>query len=116
MRLESLVLVFGLLMVTSLPSSADCIHGCSTISVGILDYVRITQPVESDCSPDCSAGTGTQYRIEILDGTCGGDVMDEGDFCTSEPITAGKIYQVIAISSGCSGTPQGCVKICGPCD
>ena len=106
------IITIALIPGSRIATSEVCYHGCSSLDVDVLDYVRITQPSEIGCSPSCGGGGGYQYRIVETNG-CGGDEGSDGTFCTDENISEG-YYQVNAIGAGCAGTPQGCVRLC-PC-
>lgn len=114
--MRRVLLAAGIALLVVLPGavppveSETCSHGCSTLGVSFLDYVVITQPVEGPCDESCG-DDGVQYKIQKTSG-CGGTlIMGAGTFCTDENIPLGT-YQVNAIGSGCSGTPQGCVRLC----
>lgn len=111
--LIGLVALLALLPGAQSATSEVCYHGCSTLNVNVLDYVLISQPNEQDCNLSCSGQGGIEYQIQKTTG-CGGTlIMGIGTFCTDENLLTGT-YQVNAIGSGCSGSAQGCVRLC-PC-
>ena len=78
------------LMTAGMPSPAGsllCYDGCSSIALSVGDYVKIMVEGEFTCDAACGSGTGIAYDFE-------------------------RSYVVQSIGSGCSGTPQGCVRIC----
>ena len=107
----SLWLALVLILITiSAVSSFACVDGCSSIPLHLNEYVVIQQGSgESPCSPAC--GTDGVVYMFILVTSCGGTTGTMGNFCSSDFVTPGNYY-VQSIGAGCSGTPQGCVRLC----
>jgi hypothetical protein len=98
---------------------ANCYHGCIDYDVDIGDGIYVVDADETECSA-CSSGEATTYTIEIYtDGCEGTTIVTTSTFCplvSDIPVDQGEDswFYVQSIGSGCSGTPQGCVRIC-PC-
>ena len=98
------------LTVISPATSLACADGCSSIPLNLNDFVLVQQASgETPCSPACGTN-GVQYAIIFVSG-CGGSVGTVGTFCSSDVVPPGNYY-VQSIGSGCSGTPQGCIRLC----
>ena len=103
----ALAVVIGLI---SSAAALACADGCSTVALSLNDFVIIQLVTEeTPCSPACGAN-GVQYTV-IKVSSCGGLMIDQGIFCSANFLTAGNYY-VQSIGAGCSGTPQGCVRLC----
>ena len=115
MRRTTFFLLGVLIAGTPDAALATCYHGCADVTLNVGDKVYITQSSEASCSPSCGTG-GTLYRLQVRDnGSCTGELGTYQTFCSTEIIPTEVTYEVNSIGSGCSGTPQGCVRICEPC-
>ena len=117
MKLFLLVLAIGLgaLSIVTPAESEVCYDGCASISLSVGDYVILTNPsTGSNCSA-CGSGNVTLSDIQKVDncGYCTAPTCPTGTFCTTGSPTATN-YVVQSIGAGCSGSPQGCVRLC-PC-
>jgi hypothetical protein len=91
---------------------ATCYHACSDINVSVGDYIVVRAGSETPCSWACS-GDGFDHAIWIRDDCVNEETSEEPDgaFCADENIPDG-VYYVDSIGSGCSGRPNGCIRIC----
>ena len=106
-------LLFLSILLSILPelALADCFHGCADTNLNIGDYIVIESIGIMSCSPSCGDQT-ISYTFRITT-ACGFSTITNPPqtFCSAENIPTGA-YQVNAIGAGCTGTPQGCVRIC----
>jgi hypothetical protein len=97
-----------------IPASAmaDCYDGCINKSVSIGYGIEIVSaPSEVECTA-CGGGDTVSYSINIAIDGCDEPMTTTGVFCTTDSNVPQGWFYVQSIGSGCSGTPQGCVRIC----
>ena len=106
------VLSAALVTLAPMAAMADCYHGCINKAISINDGIMITSAaIEAECTL-CTEGDSCEYTIDIYD-ACGGDPTSSGTFCTTDPnIPMNTWLFVQSIGAGCSGTPNGCVRLC----
>jgi len=102
--------VFAAVLVAPSGEAEVCVDGCSSLGLGLGDFVKLG-PVNSGSCTACDAGTVFSYKISKTD-DCNGNVDEEGTFCTTSSTAGGQSYEVNAIGAGCSGSPQGCIRLC----
>ena len=113
-----LLLLFAVLIFLPVTAESEvCFHGCVNIDVDFLDVIRITSAGGVLTCPGggCSSGALTAYGFTIVPDCATVNGTQTGIFCSTETLTVGQSYVVNSFGSGCSGTPQGCVKVC-ECD
>ena len=117
MRVLSTALMFATI-VAVVPTlvGATCYDGCSSVQLQTGSIVELSYVDEQPCSPACGSGDAVEYTIRRY-ATCSGEQpMDEGTFCTTDEPATGVRLVVQSIGSGCSSSPQGCVRLCSPCE
>lgn len=88
-----------------------CVDGCSSMSVSIGDFVRLGPANAGSCTA-CGSGTVYAYKIYKTSGCGGTDQGPQGTFCSTSSTAGSQTYEVNSIGSECTGTPQGCVRLC----
>jgi hypothetical protein len=111
------VLSAGLVILAPIAAMATCYHGCIDYDADIGDGIEFVNADETGCSA-CSGGETTTYTIKIYAGDCPpGFPAATTTFCSVDseiPVGQGSssYFYVESIGAGCSGTPNGCVRIC----
>lgn len=101
--------ILSLVFVAPAGEAGGCVDGCSSIPLSLGDFVTLGPPNSGSCTA-CEAGTVFSYKI-TMNTECGDGSGTAGTFCTTQDLADGN-YQVNSIGAGCSGTPQGCVRLC----
>jgi hypothetical protein len=105
-----LALFLSLASVAPVGEAEVCVDGCSNIALSLGDFVTLGLPNSGSCTA-CESGTVFSYKMYKKE-TCGEGDGPEGTFCTTSGTAGSKNYEVNAIGAGCSGSPQGCVRLC----
>ena len=108
----AIALLLSMFFVPPLGDAGVCVNGCSSLALGIGDFVTLG-PANSGSCTACEAGSVFTYKI-MMTADCAGEELSEGTFCTTSSTAGNQAYEVNSIGAGCSGTPQGCVRLC-PC-
>jgi hypothetical protein len=115
--LTLLVLSVGLVVLGPVAAMGTCYQGCIDYDVDIGDGIVFVDSDETSCS-GCGGGDTTTYTIDIYTTGCPpGFPAATRTFCSEDndiPVDQGEDswFYVQSIGSGCSGTPQGCVRVC----
>jgi hypothetical protein len=84
-------------------------HGCASVSLSAGDYVVLRTGSNVPCNQACG-GSGYDYDLYKRQQCVDTPLGLPADFCADEYIEEG-VYEVESIGSGCTGTPNGCIRL-----